>query len=175
MIAAADILTAAGEVTGLGAEDAPPGRRERYLDLIAWGETERVRAALARCSGCALVVRGILRRIGFDDPELKARYRMGMAVADVVAIARRHGAWLPGTTPIVAGDIVLVGGVGLGGNEHVFVVVDNDGARVTSVDGGQVVRGFQAVLRCSRPIRVYAGRVMVGSRQVAGVARLHDS
>jgi hypothetical protein len=150
--------------------------REAYLDLIAPIEKEPLRSEMGKMSGCALVARGLLRRYGWTDNEIMRCYRPGRAVADVVQMARTHLIWRHEDTMPQAGDIVLVGGPGNGGCEHVFTVtaVDPDGKMIQSVDGGQVdVGGWECIKLMSRPYQVYpSGRIKIGSRFMAGLVRM---
>lgn len=136
--------------------------RAKYLALVAAGETPEMAAymALPKTSGCALFIRGLWRALGLDEPELKPPYfspppygpgrrKPGLAVSDVVTIARRYGAWVTdvrrrrpelGDVPLVGGDRVKDGGV-----EHVYGVTLSNGDVLHSIDGGQVVGGAQAI------------------------------
>ncbi len=125
--------------------------RDRYVALVASGETASMAAYMAqpKTSGCALVVRGLWRLAGLAHPRLAPPYKPGLAVADVVSIARQHGAWVtdlslrpsPGDVVLVGGDPRLDGGV-----EHVFTVLVCNGDALVSVDGGQRdAKGNQAI------------------------------
>lgn len=121
---------------------AGPASRARYLDLVGPGETETMRAymALPKTSGCALVVRGLWRQLALFDLRLTPPYKIGLAVADVVSIARRNGAWVTDLSlRPEPGDVILVGGdpKADGGVEHVATVTACDGNALESVDGGQ--------------------------------------
>lgn len=127
--------------------------KERYLELVAGpGDTEpgqRAYLAAPKTSGCALVVRGLWRRLGLSDRLLTERYRSGMAVGDVVAIARKHGAWVTDLSRLPQpGDVILVGDNGKSGVEHVatIVAVRADGT-LESVDGGQRDKAGQQAIR----------------------------
>lgn len=136
-------------------EGANADEPERYLDLVAPHETQRIREYMLnpKTYGCALVVRGLWRLLGVQHPILTGPYRVGMAVSDVVDIARSKGAWVdarPGRLP-GRGDSVLVGT----SPEHVFTCLDvrgaDDGtAELESIDGGQLVRGAQTVVQRER-------------------------
>jgi hypothetical protein len=117
---------------------------ERYLELIAAGESPEVAEAMSRESGCALVVRGFWRLFGIADRRLAAPYVPGKAIAWLVALARERGAWVearPDALPGI-GDTVLVGGdpAADGGVEHVFTVLElqPDPLTIRTLDGGQV-------------------------------------
>ena len=167
----ADWLTTAWSVLNWGAKDDPAGRREAFLDLIAPLEVPMFRSGMARMSTCALAVLGMWRLYGVDHDVLWKPYKTGMAVANVVTVAKHFNAWMPADTVPEAGDVVLIGGA-TGGNEHVFVVTDATPSRVTSIDGGQTVNGQQAILRCSRPLSTKLGHLWIGNRRVVGVCRM---
>lgn len=117
--------------------------RARYIALVGPDESAQVQNYMAdpHTSGCALVVRGLWRLAGLRHPRLAPPYHVGAAVADVVAIARELGAWVPMPSVLMPapGDVVLVGGgADAGGVEHVYTVVDVQPSRfITSIDGGQ--------------------------------------
>jgi len=173
----AQILAAAPTVVGLDADRADPDRRQRYLDLIAPGETPIVAADLATRAGCGLVVAGLWRAAGVEDPQLDAPYRIGSALTRLKSIADSVGAWIPfaaGSFPD-PGDMVLVRDTGAVDVEHVFTVtaitVDEQGAaQIQSVDGGQRdAKGFETILALSRSWRGsidtvtgHASRLIVG-------------
>lgn len=130
-------------LVGMTALDVPPGMRQRYLDLIASGEDPRKQSAMAKMSGCALVVAAIWRHLGVAHPSLNPPYKIGTAVSRLVQIASEKKAWkraersgLP-----LPGDMVLIGNnTPDGGVEHVFTVTSvSIGGRtlLESVDGGQ--------------------------------------
>lgn len=143
--------SAARSLAGLGANPRDPERRERYLDLVAPGETHAARADMARASGCALAAAGFWRAIGVKHRLLDAPYRVGSAIrrlSTIGGIAQairwprgdllEDRAQALGAMP-AAGDIVLVGEEPA--REHVFVVVEA-GLRAGAptlwcVDGGQ--------------------------------------
>jgi hypothetical protein len=125
--------------------------RAEYIGLVGPGESPSMQRYMCdpRTSGCALVVRGIWRAAGVQHPILALPYKIGMAVADVVSIARAHDAWHWGAERRPEpGDVVLVGGGQDGGGaEHVYTVVDVAGDSITSIDGGQRDgRGQQCIL-----------------------------
>ena len=158
-------------VIGFGANDSPAGRRHAYLDLIAPMDGSAKRSAMSKMSGCALTVLGLWRLYGLDDDLLWQPYDVGRAVANVVAIAKAHGAWLPPETPPEANDVVLIGGSS-GGNEHVLSVVNVTENRVYSVDGGQVENGYQVILQCQRPLLKKLGNTWIGNRRIVGLCRM---
>lgn len=114
--------------------------RDEYLDLLASDvESSATRNDMASMSSCALVVRGIWRKLGCDHQILKNKYRIGRAMSDVVEIARSFDAWHSPSDDYVAdiGDVVIVGKPS---SEHVYTIVEisgDDNNEYTSVDGGQ--------------------------------------
>ncbi|WP_434042230.1 MULTISPECIES: hypothetical protein [Sorangium] len=159
------------------------GARERYIELVGGGETPQRARELATLSGCALTVRGMWRRLGIDHPILRAPYRTGHAVADLVEIARGAEALLEARDGLPAlhdGDVVIVGGgPEYGGPEHVWTVLDATGQDypergrhlIWGLDGGQRdEHGAQCVRRKMHEI---AGVPPVdGGRQVRWVVNL---
>lgn len=132
-------------VVGLGAADRTP-----YLDLIAPCPSDRADVTICRdlasMSGCALVVRGLWVRAGVKAARLLDPYRVGRAVADVVAVADAAGALRPPSTEPRPGDVVIIGTP-----EHVLTVVSVRGQTIVSVDGGQRDSlGKQTILRKER-------------------------
>ena len=129
----------------------------RYLDTLGPLEAPAMRDYFAspRTSGCGLVVRGLWRELGVDDPSVLPPYHFGTAISALVGVARKRKAWIlaaPGKLP-KPGDFVLVGGNPQtdGGVEHVFTVVavpagGTASGPLASVDGGQVdAHGQQAI------------------------------
>lgn len=132
-------------VVGLGASDRAP-----YLDLIAPCPSDRADVTICRdlasMSGCALVVRGLWVRAGIKAARLLEPYRVGRAVADVVAVADAAGALRPPSHAPRPGDVVIIGQP-----EHVLTVVSVRGPTIVSVDGGQRdALGKQAIARKER-------------------------
>jgi hypothetical protein len=133
----------AGSYVGYSASKS----REQYLDLIAPQEVEtpEMRQSMAEMSSCALVVRGLWRKMGCTHEILTRPYRIGRAMSDIVEIARSLDAWrspLEDNGPYV-GDAVIVGE---DPRLHVFTIVEindvgNEKWAVVSVDGGQGVKG----------------------------------
>ncbi len=155
------ILAVAPTVVALDADPADPDQRRAYIELIAPGERPSVAAEMANLSGCGLVVAGLWRAAGVEDPQLNAPYRIGSALSRLISIANSVGAWVPfaaGSFPD-PGDMILVGDNDTGDVEHVFTVtaitVDEQGAaQIRSVDGGQRdAKGFETILALSRSWR----------------------
>lgn len=144
---------AALEVEGLGGR---PESRDEYLALIGPNESEMMQRDMLQMNGCALVVRGIWRRLGIQHELLMRPYRIGMAVADVVQIAKDADAWRRAGEPL-AGDMFLIDNL-----EHVGIVVERPNpTTVISVDGGQRDGlGHQLIRRRSR---VLVDGVMFGN------------
>jgi len=152
--ARAQLLELARSLDGVGMTTHP----ERYLELVGGGETRGRAVELAQCSGCALVVRGMWRSLGLTHPILRTPYRTGRAVADLVEIALDSGALVEARDElptIYLGDVVIVGGPGYGGPEHVWTVLDEtaqdypseDTALLVGLDGGQRDEHGRQVIR----------------------------
>lgn len=127
-----------------------------YRTLIADGETVSMARSMTNMSGCALVVRGIWRLAGLVDPRLSAPYRVGSAIATIVAMAheagasRRPGGPLHSETP-TEGDVLYL----TTPQEHVCTFMgcysDSSGEVWITIDGGQRDgAGGELVKRCSR-------------------------
>ncbi|MGK4002702.1 hypothetical protein WMF31_08765 [Sorangium sp. So ce1036] len=135
----------ARSLDGLGVTSNQDG----YLDLIAAGEERQRALEMGAMSGCALVVRGMWRRLGVHHPILRAPYRTGRAVADLVEIAAASHALVEVRERLPAlheGDVVIVGGgPEYGGPEHVWTALDvtaqgypdETTALIRGLDGGQ--------------------------------------
>lgn len=139
-------------IEGLGAREET---RDAYLALIGPNESAATRAAMLQMSGCALVIRGMWRELGIRHKALLAPYRIGMAVADVVQIAKDAGAWRTQGNPGV-GDVFLVDNP-----EHVGTVIARDETSVQSIDGGQKDESGRQVVR--RRERVVIERAWFGT------------
>ncbi|MGK4001138.1 hypothetical protein WMF31_00835 [Sorangium sp. So ce1036] len=135
----------ARSLDGLGVTSNQDG----YLDLIAAGEGRQRALEMGAMSGCALVVRGMWRRLGVHHPILRAPYRTGRAVADLVEIAAASQALVhvrERLPTLHEGDVVIVGGgPEYGGPEHVWTALDvtaqgypdETTALICGLDGGQ--------------------------------------
>jgi GH25 family lysozyme M1 (1,4-beta-N-acetylmuramidase) len=156
------ILSAARACVGLGADPAHLAAFAAFLG--GPGESPAVSNAMATYPGsstCGLVVRALLRDAGIDDARLRAPYRIGTAISDLLALAREHGAWVdaaPGLRP-KPGDVVGLAlfGPDAGHAAHVFTVDEVNeqsgisATHVASIDGGQVDElGRQCVRRKDR-------------------------
>ncbi len=141
-------LDIASDCVGLTAPD------EAYASLICVDGDDV--GAMMVMSGCALVVRGIWRRAGIRHA-LLGRYRIGQAMANLVAIAREASAYHAPGYPIRPGDWAIIASP-----EHVFTYE----APGTTIDGGQrSAIGLETVLRRERTI---AGN-RVDGRPIEGV------
>ena len=131
---------------------------EEYLDVVGPGESDAMRRSMAVMSGCALVAAGYLRCLGVSDPHLEPPYHIGTAVSRLVRLAQEHDALETDISDVQVGDVVIVSGP-----EHVMVVlaVDDD-ETITTLDGGQVIAGHQAITRNVR-VRTHDH---VGARKV---------
>lgn len=158
-----EIVAFAAALDGLSASPSDPDARQRYLDLVAPGEPPERRGEMATMSGCALVARGVWRALGVDHVLLRAPYRTGRAMADLMCIAFEAGAAHAGAERIPEpGDLVIVGGGEDGGGpEHVYTVIDVGGdgdappgdVLLESIDGGQRdAGGHQCIQRRARRI-----------------------
>jgi hypothetical protein len=129
--------------------------RARYAALVMGpGDTpasERYFCAPST-SGCALVVRGLWRAEGLRHPYLDATYRIGHAMADIVAIGRERKAWVSGQrregrVPSPGDAVVLSSSDG--GHAYTVLEVERpDGClcELVTVDGGaRDEHGQQAV------------------------------
>jgi hypothetical protein len=141
----------ARSLAGLGANPRDPELRARYVDLVAPGETPRMRTDMAAMSGCALVAAGFWRAMGVKHRALLPPYHIGFAVERLwdIGKATSAGRWpnaeqlddrtrALGALP-APGDIVFVGEEPA--REHVFVCIES-GLRAGScvvygLDGGQ--------------------------------------
>ena len=152
--------------------------KDRYLDLVmpTPPETEPMRTGMGHASGCALTVRGFWRILGLKHELLSKPYRIGMAVADVITIAKERGAWVPcpsvsDSNPIVmpgVGDTVYIGGAD-GTYEHVFTVTGTNGLMVYLIEGGRVdAHGAQIILGAQVSWRPASGHWHHGTRRVNG-------
>lgn len=131
---------------------AADGGYQRYLEIIAAGETPARAAELARMSGCALVLRGWLQLVLAQPPAcLLAPYVTGRALVDVEDAAVCAGALVP-TSQLEAACVVHVGAIA-GAPEHMWLAVD-----VTPDPWG----GFDAV------------GVEGGDRDAGGWERIHS-
>jgi peptidoglycan hydrolase-like protein with peptidoglycan-binding domain len=144
---ASRIVAAALAHVGLG-YGGTQARRLAYAEwLFPLDNRTQAQQMASAMSSCGLHALACWRVAGVQDDALRAPYatRIGRAVADVVSIAQRHGAWVDATrgvpdTEPQAGDVVLIGresDPSYGGVSHVVVVTGRDGAIVESSDGGQ--------------------------------------
>ncbi|MGK3961333.1 hypothetical protein WMF01_12200 [Sorangium sp. So ce1667] len=128
-------------LNGIG---AGPDTRGQYIDLIAPGESPRMRAWMADMSGCALVAAGVWRAVGVRHRLLEPPYKVQTAVSRLVAMGVECGAMRrPRADRLTEclpqpGDVVWVGqGIGT----HVYVAIDvglRSGIPVLyALDGGQ--------------------------------------
>jgi hypothetical protein len=141
------------DVEGLGGAIE---NRDAYLALIGPNESDQMQRDMLQMNGCALTVRGLWRRVGVQHELLTRPYRIGMAVADVVQVAKDADAWRTVGEPLV-GDVFLIDNL-----EHVGTVVERPTpSSIISVDGGQRDSlGNQLVRRRSR---VLTNGVMFGN------------
>jgi hypothetical protein len=145
----ARIVAMLDAVANFGVADAPEGRKDAYGDIIAAGETAAMRAQLLQKttanSSCGLTVRTLWRMAGYKDEGghlLDPPYVPGTVITRLVQYAEKNGAVTrpkPGddVSP-QQGDVLLI--QGSGNVQHIFTVycVEDDGATIKSVDGGQM-------------------------------------
>ena len=145
-------IDAARSYVGLEPSDAS------YVDRVYLDHVERptdLQKAQARQmareqSGCGLVWEAIARDVGATGPwEYLRRWygepsRIGGVIRDMVATAKKAGAWRrPGQGMPQPGDAVVIGGPAPEWSrdslvaEHVLLVTSADGAELHSIDGGQ--------------------------------------
>jgi hypothetical protein len=155
------VVAFAQSIVGASANRSDPESRQQYLDLIAPGESDGQKKALADMSGCGLVVAGIWRELGVTAPELDPPYRTTTAISRLKAIAMHAGAWIPfsANERPSPGDAVLVGD-GPGETEHIYTVVsvtdDGESIVVESIDGGQRDAAHQQTILAKQ--RVWRGQ-----------------
>ncbi len=111
--------------------------------------------ALAPASStCGLVMRAILRAAGFKDPRLFAPYRIGMAISDLIAMAKEVGAWIEpaaGVAPPRAGDLLFLDVDKPTGHVATITAFDPVALTLETVDGGAVdAQGHQSVAKRTR-------------------------
>jgi hypothetical protein len=148
---AADLMS---KLDDLGIGDNPKGRRDAYLDALAWGEKPAVRAGLRSCSPgnptllSGLVVRSLWRLLGArDGAQIDPPFRADTLITDLQKYAAqskalefiRTRADLDRVDP-QKGDAIFLGtatALPPGTAQHVFTIVERAGDQFISVDGGQ--------------------------------------
>lgn len=199
MTGIARLLEIASGAVGLTQNDAA------FQALCGPGETPERARWLATLSTCALFLRGCLANafLGWSDsalnvrpmplassrpsrvpPRLWAPYKVGNAVADLVAVheGRAEGAGAPLEAKLSAlrpGAIVIVGAPG---HEHCYLVesIERDGwpdgsIELTTIEAGQRdVHGRQCVRRKFHEIDP-AGNDRVLGRWASGIAYMRES
>ncbi|HEU4412835.1 MAG TPA: hypothetical protein VFS43_46765 [Polyangiaceae bacterium] len=152
VLAALPLPLSAGEPSALAAYAAL---------LFPHDAPARARRMAASMSSCALWALALWRLLGAEAPELDRPYVPGRAVADVVAVARRAGAWRPPSAELPApgaGDALLVAPP-----EHVAV---RQGPGLW-VDGGQGPGG-RSIGRARREVERSPAGWRLGARAVVG-------
>ena len=158
----------------LGIGDTPAGRRDAYVDAIAWNEPDNIRQSLRTCpsdpclnSSCALVVRSLWRLLGARGV-LAAPYRVGSAMSVLQQFARTSGALKDIRTRqdfdaenVRPGDVVFIN---LGNRQHVFMVLERNGDQFVSIDGGQGGTNDGGCCSIKRRVRT----LTAGARTFAG-------
>jgi hypothetical protein len=182
----------------LGIRDDPPGRRDAYIDAIAWNESDELRHGLRTCpkvdgncilSSCALVVRSLWRLLGARDvfankagqpmQVIDPPYRVGTAMTMLRQYAQLSGALedirtradLDRANP-QQGDVIFLNA---GTSQHVFTIVERNGDRFVSVDGGQSGvgdGGCCGIHRRERTLMPAAIKFVGDARPITAVAKL---
>jgi hypothetical protein len=128
-----------------GHADQPAGRRQAYGDLVAPGEDKNMRQALlakvTTNSSCGLLIRSVWRFLGASDPLLDPPYKPGSVLDNLIAYARANGAIKDLKTNAFKpkpGDVLYIVSPD-GAHRHILTVTDveDDGATILSIDGGQ--------------------------------------
>jgi hypothetical protein len=134
---------------------------QRFMDLVAPGETSARQRSMASLSTCGLFVRGLLAASGATDARVVAPYHDGRVISDLAAMAREADA-LISFAEVQPADVLV-----LSAPEHVMVAESIDGDAVTSIDGGQKdERGAQTILRRSRKARAVGMKTLLDGRPV---------
>ena len=121
---------------------------ERFMALIATGETEALARAMCAMSTCGLFVRGLLLESGATDQRVVAPYQDGKVMSDIAAMAREAGALLSDLCSAEPGDLIM-----LSNPEHLFVLESLDGSTLNSIQGGEKdASGVQIIARVQRPV-----------------------
>lgn len=109
-------------------------------------------------STCALVCRGLWKRMNVDMDAIYKDYIFGTAISAEITFARKNKAWQPNWKDKALdlrpefGDYVVIGS---GLSTHVLTVIGwggDNGDTLISVDGGQVdAKNLQCIKRVERP------------------------
>ena len=127
-------------------------RASEYKNLLTRGgfEPAQVQMDMMKMSSCALFIRSLWWFFGLDHPLYEKPYRSGLAVVDVLKIAKDNGAYIPGWTLSAsryprAGDVFYLS-QDSGKQEHFGLIINE--VRATpclwtyeTVEGGQGVGG----------------------------------
>lgn len=109
-----------------------------YFDLLGANNPDFLRQ-----SGCALVIRGFLRKLGVDDPRISGPYKNGMAPNNIQTLAQERDAWVTsksaGKSLPSPGDAVQVARQQNGDHWFTVISVTQNGntATIKTVEGGQ--------------------------------------
>ena len=131
-------------------------------------------------STCALVGRGLWRRISVDLNTLYNKYVPGTAITDERSFGKKNGAYKtinPDsflTTKPNAGDYVIVG---TGNALHVFTVVKwTDDTTCISIDGGQTCKkcGLQCIHEVTRTLTMNNNVGYLGNRPIESWINLEE-
>lgn len=149
---------------------AAPDKLEDLLDLIATCPADRASRvaclAIAGQSICARTVCGVWFRANVRHPILLAPYVTGMAVANVITIARDADALRSGDYDFDRADVLIIGE---GNNLHALTVLRRTGNVVESSDGGQREGIFEAIEDRTRLEVDTAGARFLGGRRIQHV------
>jgi hypothetical protein len=176
----------------LGIRDTPSGRRDAYVDAIAWNEPAAVRAGFRTCpevdgmciaSSCGMVVRSLWRLLGVRHKLLNPPYVPGTVMGNLRELARQVGALRPvakradfDAADVRLGDVIFID---RGNSQHVFTVINRQGDVFTSIDGGQSATGDGGCCSIQRRTRTLpAGGLVfvedVNRRPITGVVKLES-
>jgi len=121
-------------------------------------------------STCALVCRGLWRRIKVDMNALYNNYVFGTAISAEKQFAIMHNTWIEGQT---AGSLIPSNGdyliIGNNINIHALICIGWNKDIMISVDGGQIDSiGLQCIKQCERRWIIKSDGPYLGTRKVLG-------
>jgi hypothetical protein len=139
----------------MAAMDAGPGTYQRYLELIAPGESPEAQLEMAAMHSPGLLVAAIWRAVGVRSERLDPPYVLGTSVSRLVDLAGDVGAWVPfadGQIP-GPGDVVILRAERRRAAEAYVVTAiaaEDDGVRVDSVEAAVPGDGHGAIVERQR-------------------------
>ncbi len=179
------LCRAAEAINGLTANE-----KTSYTQLVSSSATSvPVKTAMLQMSGCALTVLGLYRMLGLQNIVLQRPYKIGMAVADVIKIAKDNMAWEPAPFRddyvFAKGDTVIIGTP-----EHVYTIVSEpevadgqfkfkalNGGRKTQ-DGTQLIEIADTWVNYEKGVwtsgSILANGVMTSRKNVMGVVEFYE-